>query len=511
MALCALLTLSACALAAESPAVVRVAMVSPADLQLYPLRVMDRDAVSMLDLVYESLVTINDDREPEPNLATSWTASEDGKTWIFTIRDDVFFHDGRTLTAYDVKATLDAIAVIAAEDRPNNEKGLYSLVPNVVASAQADDDRTLRVRTDKPSYALLYAMTFPVLQAQSVYDANPPGTGPYRIDYYVPGKELWLVGNENWWQQTPHVREIAGIWYATAEDALRAFEVEDVDVLMTRSKSATRYRGTMTSRTNSYDFSTQQLEILMINNYVSSLRDVRMRQAIAHAINISRLKANIYQSLAIETNSLVTPGSWLYNEDIPTYKYDPEEAMKLLNELGWTLVDSNGFRYKKTDAGDVYLQYRLLYYDEAGNAMRKEAANEIKTMLEAVGIKVGIHTYTLDNGRAKLKSGDYDLFLCAYNFDITPDPYFILHSDRANDNFAAYRSEEMNALCAALRKAVTRDDFKQVWYQIQQLFHKEQPFLPLYWREGVVLTRYPYSTVRDIREFELLTGIEKYR
>lgn len=524
--------------ASAIPTYMRVGMVSPETETLHPLTVMNRDLISVLDLVYESLVELNDDQEPVPSLAESWEVQGGGKTWIFHIRDGVYFHDGRKLTAYDVKATMDVIKQLAESGSANNEKGIYWLmagndsVSGVLTSWEAEDNLTLRVQTSRPYYGVLYAMTFPIIQAQSAYDENPPGTGPYRVDYYTPGEKLALTANLNWWGQTPYVSSIDAICYKTDEEALQAFEAEEIDILATRSTTAVRYRGVISNRINSYDYGTRQLECLMINNGASKLNDQKMRRAIMSAINKSRLVTSVYQGIVTTTDTLQIPGTWLYKDpdklsDGYRYGYDPNRANALLDELGWDQYDDNGYRCKMTDSGRQTLTFRLNYYNESGNALRKEAALEIRTMLKAVGIKTTVSAYSFENGQAKLKSGDYDLFLCAYNFDVTPDPTFCLLSN-GYGNYARYRSDAMSKLLTALRKAPTvetdengnettplltllKNKFQQDWYAIQDQMAEDGPFMPLYWRNGVVLTRYPYSSVRDIREFELLNSIESYR
>ena len=517
--LLALTALPAAALATSSytiiPTGLSVAMVVPPDMELYPLRVMHRDAISILDLVYDSLVIINDDMQPEPSLATSWETLSDGRTWKFTIRENVFFHDGRELTAYDVKATMDAIKATADAFEQPNQKGMYSELPSILTRWEAEDERTLRVQTNRPYYGILYAMTFPVLQAQSAFEANPPGTGPYCVDYYVPGQALWLRGNENWWfGPPPYVSEIACQWYPSESAALTAFESEKVDILMTRSTDAVRYRGTVSSRANSYTYSTRQLECLMINNAVPKLRrDVRMRQAIAYAVNIPYLKANVYQGMVLESGTLQRPGTWLYNENVgDAYPaYNPDKARALLDEMGWSQFNSEGYRTRQTENGLDELILRMFYYDEAGNSLRKEAAGRIADMLREVGIRVRPPThYDFEGGSAKLKVGDYDLFLCSIFFDTTPDPTFLLSSS-SNINYSRYNSSDMGNTLKEFRKAIEPEDFQNQWFEIQRQMAEDMPFLPLYWREGMMLTRYPFSSIRDIREYELLRSIERYK
>lgn len=510
--LCVLALMPIGALASNVPTTMRVALVSDPTLELYPLQIQDRDMRSMLNLVYESLIELDDSRQPIPALATSWTSSSNGSTWTFTLREDVRFHDGRELTAYDVVATLDAIKSMAGdlETAPSAENGPYANVPRVIKSWKADTAYSLTLQTSRPN-SLLYALTFPILQAQSTMQPNPPGTGPYRIGYFSPGEEIWLVGNEAWYGPPPYISEINGIWYETIEAAMRDYEIENIDIFMTRSPSAIRYRGTGSSLSNSYDYSTQQLELLMINNGVRMLSTAEMRQAIAYAINKPRLATNVYQGLVTATDTIQTPASWLYNEDAFVYSYDPNKANEILDEIGWNNRNESGHRIRRTESGDTQtLDLRLYYYDEAGNSLRKEVANEIATMLRAVGFRIRVTSMTFENGTAKLKSGDFDLFLGAYHVDTVPDPSFMLLSN-GYGNYVRYRSDTVNKACQKLRSTADSDEFTQLWDSIQAQLALDVPFVPLYWRGGVVLTRYPFSSVRDIREFELLKSINEYK
>lgn len=469
--------------------------------------------MSILDLVYESVVELDDNREPIPSLAEKIDMLADGATYIIKLRENVYFHDGTQLTAYDVVATMNTIRDIAKNDSiPQNQKGLYCTMPDVIARWEATEKFILRIQAKSPNYAALYAMTFPVLQAQSLYSSNPPGTGPYRIDYYAPGQEMWLSGNQDWWQQPPYVREINAIWYDNIDAALAAFEAEQVDIVMTRSPTAARYRGTLSSRTNSYSYSTRQLECLLMMN-AHLLGNVEMRKAIAYAINKERLMINVYQNVVTGTDTIQSRSSFLYNAPSQPYSYSPEKASAILDSLGWSEYGSKDSRYrvKRNENGDEQqLIFRLNYYDESGNSLRKDAANEIATMLRSVGIRILLSALSFEDAQKNLQNRNFDLFLGAYNFDVVVDPYFWL-IDRSAGNYVNYKSEEITKLQKELLQASDRDDFAYLWGQIQNQFHSDLPFLPLYYRDGVILTRYTYSNVRDIREYELLKGLAQYR
>ena len=169
-----------------------------------PLEPNDRDILSVYDLVYESLVSIDDNYLPQPCLWRSWEQSSNAKTWTFRLREDVVFSDGTPFSAYDVVATANAILDRAADEN-NANKGFYANLSYFISSISASDAYTVTVKTQGPYYGLLYAMTFPILPADRVSSDNPPGTGPYVIDTFTPDY-ITLSVNSQWWKNKPVVR-----------------------------------------------------------------------------------------------------------------------------------------------------------------------------------------------------------------------------------------------------------------------------------------------------------------
>ena len=111
----------------------------------------------------------------------------------------------------------------------------------------------------------------------------------------------------------------------------------------------------------------------------------------------------------------------------------------------------------------------------------------------------------------KLKDGSFDLALIAFAMDVTPDPGFMLMSENVKSgNYNRYKNSRMDELFKALRKETTQEGYRQKLMEIQYLFLNECPFVCLYWRTGNVISRYMYTTCRDVREFELLRGIESF-
>ena len=490
------------------------AIVATNDLELRPLELNQRDVVSVLDLVYEGLFSMDDDYAPQPKLAYSYSFSNEGRKLFVELRKDVKFHNGNPMTARDVVATLDYMYMLSGFDDDLNsevaleDRGLYYSTFYSIRSWEATDDYNLVFTMRRASYGSLYALTFPILPAYEVSNAMPSGTGPYMYDGYEPGSSIWLRANPSWWQRVPAVKLIRAVIYSNAERALTAFDAQDVDIAMTRSINASRYSGSL----NSFSLSarTRQLEVLLINRAYSLFKSDEngknlVREAISYAINRSDLISSTYQGMASVAYTPVPMGTWISNETTINDRYDPQMAGALLEQAGWIMAD-DGKRYKNREP---MKDIRILVYDEPGSTVRTNAANKIVEQLEAVGIPAYVNTWSRSEVLGKLKVADYALVLCAFNFDVNPDPGFTLTST-ASCNYTRYRSDNMNDLLTQLRKSYTPNDYQEVMKLIQDQFEEDMPYICLYWRTGALLSRSAFTNARDIRELELLRGIESF-
>ena len=477
-------------------------------LTLRPLIPVERDMLSIYNLIYESLIYIDDNYYPQGQLAQSWETSSNGKTWTFYLRPSVTFSDGTPLTAQDVVASAQYI-LDRANDESTTDSGFYANLKYFISSISAPNESTVVVKTAKrPCFGLLYAMTFPVVPASMVDSDNPPGTGPYVLNTFVAGDYAWLQANLNWWQAQPQVKELMFSFHETQKAVMESYEYARVDTVFARSIAAAQYKSGISSLSVSYR--TNQLECLLMNNSASELTK-EVRQAIRCVIDRSKIIANVYSGMVTQTDLPFYPGTWTYNDTLSSYfKLDAQEARRLLEQAGWGDSDEDGILDKLNSEGKlVRLHLRFYVYEEPENDVRVEAANQIADMLSAVGIDTTIEAMTLPNLREKLSAGSYDLALVSFAMDPVPDPGFMLMRGNSG-NYTRYRSEEITALFEELRTRTTQSGYQQSLWQIQSRFAEDCPFLCLYWRMGKILTRYMFTTARDVREYELLRGIELF-
>lgn len=356
----------------------------------------------------------------------------------------------------------------------------------------------------RPCYGLLYSLTFPVLKADQVNLTQPLGTGPYYVTQYNPGQELLLTAYDDYWNGRAGYREMNIMFYDTNRSLLSAYEYKQVDAIITRSATAAQYRGGSSSLNVTYR--TQQLEVLMMNHQEFPLEDPEIRQAIRYAIDIDTIAANVYTDMVVRTDTPLIPNTWTY-KDNDLYTYDPEKAKEILAAKGWNDTDGDGVLDMLRDGAKRNLKLRIYVYEEQENSVRIQAANMIADYLKVLGINATVTTMTYSEAKTKLEKRSYDLCLCAFQMDTVPDPGFLLMIGNVC-NYMAYRSKEMDSLFSRLRKATDQGSYQQALFEIQDLFAKDCPFICLYYRTGAVLTRTLFFTVRDVREPDVLRGIE---
>lgn len=292
----------------------------------YPLDPQERDILSVYNLMYEGLVSIDDNYQIQPCLAQRWEESNGGRTWTFHLREDLFFSDNTPVTAQDVVASMEYILTKAGNENAA-DKGFYRNLSYFVSSVSANGEHTVVVKAKRKYYGLLYAMTFPILKASQVAAPDPVGTGPYKMENRTDSA-IFLVSNEYCWRQDPQVQNITFMRYETPGAVLENYQYARVDAIFSRSLAAAQYKTgvsnvTVRARTN-------QLECLIMNLSASPLDDVRIRQAIRYLIDPEALMG-AYSGMVTRTDLPVVPGTWAYNDSLEEY-FQPnfDAAVRLL-------------------------------------------------------------------------------------------------------------------------------------------------------------------------------------
>ena len=280
--------------------------------------------------VFEGLTRFGPDGSVNPGLAESWSVSEDGTTYTFTLRDGVTFHDGSAMTAEDVVFSLDRAR---AEGSTNAQPGLFA---NIV-SVEATDDLTVVVTLDGPDGAFPFDMAWgdAVIVAPESAETNatnPIGTGPFRFANWVQGDRVELVRNDAYWG-TPVALSAATFRFITDPNAaFAAMMAGDVDAFPNFPATETLAQFEADPRFSVIVGSTEGETILAMNNGAAPLDDIRIRQAIAYAINRQDIIDGAMFGYGTPIGTHFAPHNPDYVDLLALSPHDPERARAILAE-----------------------------------------------------------------------------------------------------------------------------------------------------------------------------------
>ena len=477
---------------------VRIGYVAQSGASLNPFTCNEWDLVSLNQLVFEPLVTLDENQQPAPMLADSWT--HEGTEWTFTLRSGITFHNGASLTAYDVEATFNQFIAVGSGNP-------YSARLNqFIESMTAVDDLTLSVTARYTGYFTLYAMNFPVVQSATLNDPMPRGTGPFWYTRYDVDSVVRIEANPLWWQQSPTVTSVSFRYYSEIGNALEGLQTGEVEMLSTRSSDAALLR--KLSNLTSMDYGTTTYEMLVPNlSGDSPMSDISVRRAVMYAVDRSTLATNAYLEMAVQSEVPVLPGTWLYESQSAQFYYSPERALQLLYDAGWSDMTGDNILEKLEGIRVEELQVEIVTYNEDTNSIRENAANMIADYLTVVGIRASVTVVARDDIEDVLDGGEYDLALIGVNLSEIPVLQPLLATG-GSLNYSGYSSTEMDNLISATASAQTAEELSRLYSEIQLRVVDELPFLGLLFRAGTVLSTRSLGGLSGIRAMNAFRGLE---
>ncbi|MBA2520712.1 MAG: hypothetical protein H0V24_13680 [Chloroflexia bacterium] len=300
---------------------------------LDPALVTAASSFQIIAPVYEQLVAFDAENQPYPELAAEWESPDD-TTFIFHLREGVTFHDGRPLTAADVKYSFDRIL-----DPDLASPWLTQFEP--IESIEVIDDRTVQLNLSQPYGPLLatlganYAAIVPADEAIDLA-TTMVGTGPFALDTYTQDVETALHANPEYWDDgLPRLAELT--YRIMPDEASRLAAIRTGEINLTSLANPTAV--SLASREEGVQVVSQETTdyyLLGFNTQLAPLDDVRVRQAISLAVDRQALRDAVFFGEGSMTGPIVpTLGDWAVPVDqLPFATADPARAMELLTEAG---------------------------------------------------------------------------------------------------------------------------------------------------------------------------------
>ncbi|MES0862197.1 ABC transporter substrate-binding protein [Ruegeria sp. SCPT10] len=283
--------------------------------------------------IFEGLTRFMGDGSVVPGLAESWEISDDGTVYTFKLREGVSFHDGSAMDAEDVKFSLDRAM---AEDSANAQKALFAGIESV----EAVDPLTVKVTLSEPNGNFLFNMAWGdavIVASESIDDikTNPVGTGAFTFGEWVQGDSITLNRNPDYWGDQPALESATFKFISDPTAAFAAMMAEDVDVFDNFPAPENLPQFEADPRFQVLVGSTEGETILSTNNKQAPFDDIRVRQALAHAIDRQAIIDGAMFGYGTPIGTHFAPHNPAYVDLTGQSAYDPEKAKAMLAEAGF--------------------------------------------------------------------------------------------------------------------------------------------------------------------------------
>ncbi len=445
-------------------------------------------------LIFNTLVKKNEKFDYVGELASDIKRSDDGLTFTFTLRDGVKFHDGRVLSSDDVKYTLDLVFSSNFAKSASFYEGTGNDKHSYIKSVEATGAKTVVVTLIKPWVGLLSNLVPIAIIPKDSYESQkdrPLGTGPFKFVHYDNAQQVVDVeAFTDYWEGAPHlqtvrVRVISDMNALQAE--LQAGRVDIAPMPTSLSPDAVK-RLEQDPNLQVRAFPGSNVVLLTINTSSPPLDNVRVRKAIAYAIDRESLIKNLLLGFGKIAHSIIPEESWAYSPG-QTYSFDPAMARKLLDEAGFRDPDGDGpkMRFEKT------VVYKLSGSSIAG----RQYAGVIQNYLKEVGIPVEIQTPEQNTLFDELRRGNFQISYTQW-VGGNQDPIFykdlfatseIPTQTRPSRNRSRYSNQELDVLLDEAVNTFDRQKALELYQKVQDIVSREVPVFPLWYQSNIVIAR----------------------
>lgn len=448
------------------------------------------------------------DLTPSPALATSWEASEDALVWTFQLREDVLWSDGDPFDAADVAFTFND--VVKNAELGAQSANQFAAVDRVEVVGPYTVEFILNTPFSAlPYYLASYAGILPShrladvenpLTDASFNKQQPVSTGPYKVAEYVSGSHVRMVPNELYYGESP---KLAGLVFRIIPDT----NTQVAQLLAGQLDLVGRLNPTALAgveRNPNLDILRQSQNIfyfVALNMDDERFQDVNVRQALLTAIDRQALIDALIQGYGTVATGAIAPLlAALHNPDVEQHSYDPERALALMAEAGWTpgadgVLQKNGERF-------------VIDMPTASYAELTPASLLIQQFWADIGVVAEIETIEWNAYIQRvILNRDYEASAAWWSMPPTPDvtPYVSCSAAHAGNNIPNYCDPELDELLAAGRRAITPEAQQEAYYALQEYMAINLPYLYL-WHPDIISVK--RNTLQGMPEINAATAFQ---
>jgi len=470
----------------------------------------DAAAERVKNLMFNSLVRKNDDFDYVGELASDFTASPDGTAITFKLRDGIKFHNGKAFTSADVKYTFDQLfssngykagaffdtvpdTSADAKTQPaagntTNSNAAAPAKPKTkrvahITSITAPDEHTVVFgisRASLKNQLLANLVAVPIIADGTAAQQkdSPMGTGPFKfVSFDASQNIVELAANPDYWEGAPKVPKLRLKTITDANSLQAELATGGVDIAPNPNNISADTLKNMSSASNLKVVQSDgsNIQYLVLNAQAPPLNNVKIRQAIAYAIDKQKIVSDLLFNQAKLADSILPPQSYAYTPGTK-YSYDPEKAKQLLQEAG----------YKNEP---IILKYG------SGNLAVNQYSQVIQTALTAVGLNVQIETLEVNTIRGQLAQGQFNMYTGVWVGGNT-DPMFLrdlFNSAKIpNDivpccNRGRYSNAEVDQETNDAFNSTDRERSKELYIKAWSKISEDVPLVPLWYPANMIV------------------------
>lgn len=440
----------------------------------------DVNSARVYQLVSNSLIRKDPTANLIPDLAEKWE-NPDEKTYIFYLKQGVKFHDGTEFTAEDVKYTFDSLL-----DPEMNSPKAYAF--EKIESIEIIDPYTVKFTLKEVFSPFLIDMVQPIVPQKAAkareggkFTESLIGTGPFKLIEWVHDEYVAFEANADYFEGVPKVGKI--VLKIIPDDTVRFLELKQggVDLVQNAIPPDMVPIAKETKGLKVLEKESIVIYYLGFNLEDPVLQNVKVRQAMAYAIDRQTLVDHLIKGQASLATGLLSPANWAYGPDVASYDYDVERAKALLDEAGYPDPDGDG------------PESRLkLIYKTSTAPLRIRIGEALQDQLKKVGIEITeIQTFEWAKFYDDVKSGNFQIYTLRWVGITEPDIFHsIFHSSMIppnGRNRGRYSNAQIDELTDRGRRVIDVEERKKIYSEVQKILAEELPYIYLWYPHNIVV------------------------
>ena len=491
-----LASLLSCSNKPDANTLVMIIESSPTNLD--PRVGLDAQSERIDNLIFDDMLSRGDDLNVAPGLAERWEI-RDPVTYVFHLHHGAKFHDGRALTSRDVKWTFDSL--LQGKIR-STKAAVYKYVDHI----EAADDFTVIFHLKESDSTLLWNLSDGAIGivpygSMDEMTGHPVGSGPFKFVSAETDRDVVLERNDDYWGQKA---KLARVRFAVVPDeTTEALELRKGSGDITINSFLTPDTIATLAKDPNLKVLTApgtRLAYLGFNLRDPILKDARVRQAIAYALDRRPMIEYLWRGEAQLARSVLPTQSWAYNGDVPDYQHDPEKAKALLDAAGYPAVSGVRFHITMKTSTD---------------ANTKLMVAVMQQQLREVGIELDIRSFEFATFFSDVQHGAFQMYgLRWIGGNEDPDIFeYAFHSSKFPPNGANrdyYSNPRVDALIDKARQEIDPKARKPLYAEVQSILAQDLPYINLWYLDNVLVhtNRVQNLTLNPAGNFDFLRTAE---